>query len=310
MAKLDKEILKAEIFGGQKSRLAVVAEGVQVIEGVKLLKIKLDEINDHHKHTFSVVKDEEYYALVASFQSNDMVIEPITVRISDKYGKPYECIAGHRRRMAAREAGREEIWAFVVDMDDDEADIWMVDSNLSTRKVRFFEEVRSLRVKYDAMKRQGKKGGGRTDAALAAEQGMSRGYVQDLLKLSGLVDGLLITCENKQITKEVGKVFAEMPKSKQADLLTWIIAPTENKPVNIKPEQAEEIVSLSKSDNWNKTNVTDVFDCSKNAIKPPSFRLTEKDIVGWFPPSYIGTTKDKIALIEELVKQHFDQGCN
>jgi ParB family chromosome partitioning protein len=278
-------------------------------EKKEIVRLNLSEINDFHRHTFRVVEDDEFEGLVESYRRNDKAVGPITVRIHEKYGNPYECIAGHRRRRAASKAGARQIDAVIVDMTDEEAEIWMADSNLHNRKIiSLSEECRTVKVKYDAIKRQGKQGG-RSDEQIADEQNMSRGKVQDMLKLSQLTDGMLHLVDRNLITRQVGKILAEMTKSNQAKVQEWLFNSDSitNKPSKITPEQAEEIVAISKSDNFGERNVREVYSASMpQEKKPPVFRLTEKDVSECFPAGYKGSPADKVALIKKLLAEHFD----
>jgi ParB family chromosome partitioning protein len=301
MTGMKKEELMQNLYG------PVAGKKIEVVE------LDLDQISDHHNHTFKIAEDDTFTGLVQSFIVNDKAIDPIIVRVSDKHGNPYECIEGHRRRRAARKAGKSNIWSIIVDMDDDEADIWMVDSNINNRLISLTEECQSVAAKYAAIKRQGKRGG-RSDEQIAAEQGMSRGRVQDLLKLSRLTEEMLSFVEEGLITKQIGKILAEMSKDKQAKVSFWAFRPVvSGKPFKITPDQAEEIVTLSKSDDFSEKNVKAVYSSSGDLMKkaetekkPAVFKLTDKDLAEVFPSNYTGDVADKIALIKKLLSEHFD----
>ena len=72
----------------------------------------------------------------------------------------YEIIAGHRRRHACEAVGLETMPMFIRNYTDDEAKIIMVDSNIQREDILPSEKAKAYRMKYDAMKHQGKKGVG------------------------------------------------------------------------------------------------------------------------------------------------------
>lgn len=72
----------------------------------------------------------------------------------------YEIIAGHRRRHACEAVGLETMPMFIRNYTDDEATIIMVDSNIQREDILPSEKAKAYRMKYDAMKHQGKKGVG------------------------------------------------------------------------------------------------------------------------------------------------------
>ncbi len=64
-------------------------------------------------------------------------------------------ISGHRRMHAAQAVGLERIPAMVKDMDTDEATIAMVDANIQREEILPSERAWALKMKMDAMRRQG-----------------------------------------------------------------------------------------------------------------------------------------------------------
>ena len=101
-------------------------------------------------HPFKVLDDEKMDELVDSIKENG-ILTPVIVR-KDR-DDLYEMISGHRRLHAAKIAGLETIPAIIKEMDDDEAVIYMVDSNLQREEILPSEKAFSYKMKYDAMKR-------------------------------------------------------------------------------------------------------------------------------------------------------------
>ena len=88
--------------------------------------IPLSEIDDFPDFPFQVGDDEELDALKESIEKHGLLV-PVLVR--EKENGRYEMISGHRRKRACELAGHETILALVREMTDDEAIIFMVDSN-------------------------------------------------------------------------------------------------------------------------------------------------------------------------------------
>lgn len=89
--------------------------------------IPISEIDDFPDFPFQVCDDEEMDALEESIEKYGLLV-PVFVR--KKENGRYEMISGHRRKRACELAGMESILALVREMTDDEAIIFMVDSNL------------------------------------------------------------------------------------------------------------------------------------------------------------------------------------
>lgn len=121
----------------------------------KVIKIPIDEIHAFKNHPFHVRQDEEMQKLIDSVHENGILI-PVLVR-PDKDGNGYEMISGHRRKFALEFNGAKEIDAIVRDLDDDQATIIMVDSNIQRENILPTERGFAYRMKLEAMKHQGKR---------------------------------------------------------------------------------------------------------------------------------------------------------
>lgn len=113
-------------------------------------------------------------------------------------------------------AGLGTIPAIIKEMSDDEAVIYMVDSNLQREEILPSEKAFSYKMKYDAMKRvAGRPRKGEKNTAqvgpnswsaqlLAIEVGESRNQVKRYLRLTELITELLDLVDEKRIPIIVG----------------------------------------------------------------------------------------------------------
>ena len=108
-----------DIFSTEESRQTGQQEHVQ--------QIPLSELHEFEGHPFRVVDDGEMQKVVESVKKYG-VLTPAIARPDPNGG--YEIISGHRRLRASELAGLETLPVIVRNMDDDEAIIFMVDSNL------------------------------------------------------------------------------------------------------------------------------------------------------------------------------------
>lgn len=120
----------------------------------KVMKIPISEIHDFKQHPFHVRMDEDMVKLIDSVKENG-VLMPALVR-PDKNGG-YEMVSGHRRKFALEQNGITEIDAIVRELDDDQATIIMVDSNIQREHILPTERGFAYRMKLEAMKHQGKR---------------------------------------------------------------------------------------------------------------------------------------------------------
>lgn len=121
----------------------------------RIREIPLSEIDDMPDHPFKVrMDDADMIELVDSVKSYG-VLTPATLR--QKEDGRYECIAGHRRRVAAAKAGLITIPAEVRDVTHDEGIIMMAHSNRQRSKILPSEKAFAYKMELEALKRQGKR---------------------------------------------------------------------------------------------------------------------------------------------------------
>lgn len=116
-------------------------------------KIKLVDIIPFKDHPFNVEVDSSLHELAQSIKENGL-LNPVIVRPIDN---KFEMVSGHRRLKALEINGVDEVEAYVKKLTDDEAVIFMVDSNLQREKILPSEKAFAYKMKMDAMKHQGKK---------------------------------------------------------------------------------------------------------------------------------------------------------
>ena len=175
------------------------------LTGEEIILIPMDQLHDFKEHPFQVKDDEAMDKLVESVREQGVLV-PILVRKLEE--ERYEIIAGHRRKLAANLAGKRDIPAIVKKMDDDEAIIAMVDSNLQREEILPSEKAFSYKMKLEALKRQGR----RTDLTsgngcqklnareqIAEDGGESETSVRNYIRLTELIPELLHRVDQKTL---------------------------------------------------------------------------------------------------------------
>ena len=155
-------------------------------------KIKLDQIDTFKNHPFHINNDDSLKELGKSIKENGL-LNPLIVRKKDN-GR-YELISGHRRKLAMELEGIKEADSCVKELSDDEAIIEMVDSNMYRDKILPSEKAFAYKMKYDAIKHQGKKTCGneyhKSRDKIASETKDSSRTVQNYIRLTNLIPELL-----------------------------------------------------------------------------------------------------------------------
>lgn len=147
MPKLDLGLPSYDsLFSTEKERQESSAE--------KVMKIPINKISDFKGHPFHVTMDEDMAKLIDSIKENDMLM-PALVR--PKEDGTYEMISGHRRKFAMSQLGKKEMNVIIRNLDDDQATILMVDSNIQRENIYPSERGYAYKMRLEAMKHQGKK---------------------------------------------------------------------------------------------------------------------------------------------------------
>ena len=190
---------------GQKIKMTSFDELLCVPSVAGCDEIEVAKIRPFKDHPFKVLDDEKMHELVESIMLNGVLV-PVTVRPFED--GEYEMISGHRRLFAVKEIGLERIPAIVKKYDDDEAIIAMVDSNLQREELLPSEKAFAYKMKYDAVKRQGKRNDltssqfGKklwANEQVAQEVGESRGQLHRYLRLVELIPSILELVDKKAL---------------------------------------------------------------------------------------------------------------
>lgn len=124
------------------------------VNGERVQELPLAELHPFKNHPFQV-RDDEAMQETADSIAKYGVLVPAIVRPRPEGG--YEIIAGHRRKRGSELAGKEVMPALVRTLDDDEAILIMVDSNLQREKILPSEKAFAYKMKLDALKHQGER---------------------------------------------------------------------------------------------------------------------------------------------------------
>ena len=175
----------------------------------KITEVRLNELYPFKDHPFKVKDDEKMNETVESVKLSG-VLTPIIVRVRD--GGGYEIISGHRRKRACELANINTIPAIVKQLTDEEAVIFMVDSNLQRETVLPSEKAFAYKMRLDAMKRQagrpskensaqiGRNFNGKESREILAEKvGESRNQISRFIRLTNLTPDLLEMVDEKKL---------------------------------------------------------------------------------------------------------------
>lgn len=289
----------------------------------KVTTIPIDKITDFKGHPFHVTMDEDMAKLIDSIKENDMLM-PALVR--PKEDGTYEMISGHRRKFALSQLGRKEINVIVRNLDDDQATILMVDSNIQRENIYPSERGYAYKMRLEAMKHQGKSvkefNGDigtvyekttscqvgtklRSDVALADTTEFSARQVQRFIRLTYLVEPLQEMVDDRheneiKIAFNPAVELSYLTKSEQYDLANAIVENQRTPSL----AQCQEFKRLSHDGELTTEFIDDTLSEEKpNQREKLSFQM--KEIDQYFPKDFTpGKKKDlMIRLLENWAKK-------
>ena len=289
----------------------------------KVTTIPIDKITDFKEHPFHVTMDEDMAKLIDSIKENDMLM-PALVR--PKEDGAYEMISGHRRKFALSQLGRKEMNVIVRNLDDDQATILMVDSNIQRENIYPSERGYAYKMRLEAMKHQGKSvkefNGDigtvyekttscqvgtklRSDVALADTTEFSARQVQRFIRLTYLVEPLQKMVDGRheneiKIAFNPAVELSYLTESEQYDLANAIVENQRTPSL----AQCQEFKRLSHDGELTTEFIDDTLSEEKpNQREKLSFQM--KEIDQYFPKDFTpGKKKDlMIRLLENWAKK-------
>ncbi|MDD6565041.1 MAG: ParB/RepB/Spo0J family partition protein [Clostridiales bacterium] len=219
------------------------------LDSNQVVEIKLTELHPFKNHPFKVLDDELMQQTIDSI-SQVGVLSPAVVRPDPSGG--YEIISGHRRLYACEAAGLETMPVIVKELTDDEAVIFMVDSNLQRENILPSERALAYKMKMEALKHQGKRddltfrqNGGKswTVEKLSQDTGESVRNIERYIRLANLEPALLDKVDSKEISFTPAVELASLSQEEQQGFLD-AMEYSQNAP---SLSQAQRIKKLSKS---------------------------------------------------------------
>lgn len=292
----------------------------------KVMTIPIDKITDFKEHPFHVTMDEDMAKLIDSIKENDMLM-PALVR--PKKDGTYEMISGHRRKFALSQLGRKEMNVIIRDLDDDQATILMVDSNIQRENIYPSERGYAYKMRLEAMKHQGKrvdinvddvpveyskststqveqKSKNKYSVELLGEQlGLDRNQIRRFIRLTYLIEPLQEMVDGRheneiKIAFNPAVELSYLTESEQYDLANAIVENQRTPSL----AQCQEFKRLSHDGELTTEFIEDTLSEEKpNQREKLSFQM--KEIDKYFPKDFTpGKKKDfMIHLLENWAKK-------
>ena len=276
-------------------------------------QIPLSEIRPFKNHPFKVADDELMQQTIDSIMQVG-VLNPAIIRPAPEGG--YEMVAGHRRLQAADLAGLKTIPAIVRNLDDDEAVILMVDSNLQRETISPMERAQAYKMKLEALKHQGKrvdlegkstsvqvgqKLPGKTSRELGAENSPdSAAQIRRYIRLTELLPEVQKKVDSKEIAFSPAVELSYLTRDEQKQFLDAMDY-SQNTP---SLSQAQRLKKLSREGRCTQEAMRSIMSEEKKE-EQERITLSSDTLRKYFPRSYTPLQMQQtiIKLLEQWQKK-------
>ena len=240
---------------------------------------------------FKIRDDDAMQELVLSIK-NFGILNPLEVRPNDSGN--FEIISGARRYQGAIQNQLESIPAVILDLDDDEAIIRMVDSNIQREYLLPSERAYAYKMRMEALKRKAgrpKKAESknspkisanfRSDDSIGEKAGISGDTVRNYISLTLLVPALMQLVDESKIGLTPAYQLTHLSPAEQ-DLLFETI---ESEQATPSLSQAQRMRRLSEQGQLNEDTMLLIMMEQKKPVKR-DVALSGDKLRKYFPKHY------------------------
>ena len=254
-------------------------------------EIPLTELFPFKDHPFKVLDDETMQDTVESIRIHGVLV-PGIARPRAEGG--YELIAGHRRRHASELAGKTTMPVIVRELDDDEAVLFMVDSNIQRENLFPSEKAWAYKMKLDALKHQGVKDTSRqlgekySVDALSENSNDSARNIHRFIRLTELLPELLQMVDDKKLSFNPAVELSYLTWEQQGELME-IMGELQAVP---SLEQAKRLKKYSQEGKLDRN----VMDAILTEERPAPVQVTLKNdrLQQYFPQTYTAKQMEEV----------------
>lgn len=252
-----------------------------------IYRLQMSQLHPHPQNPFSIRDDQAMLDLIQSVQSHGVLVPAIARPRPDG---EYEIIAGHRRKHASELAGLDFMPVVVLDLNDDEAIIQLVDSNIQRENILPSERAKAYKMRMEAMKRQGARtdltspnisAKFRSDDELGQEVGVSGDTIRNYASLTNLVPELMQMVDEGRIKLSPAYQIAALPHNEQSLLLDTI----ESEQATPSLSQAQRMKRLSQKGELNEDVLLEIMMEQKKPVRN-DITLSGEKLRKYFPKSY------------------------
>ncbi len=263
----------------------------------QIQRLPLSDLVPFKDHPFRVVDDDRMMETVESVKEYGVLV-PIIVRPLED--GQYEIVSGHRRKRACELAGIDDIPVIIRNLDDDEATIIMVDSNLQRENILPSERAKAYQMKMEALRHQGIRKAdtsrqvvGKLESAdvIGQSTGESGRQVQRFIRLNSLEQPLMDKVDTGALAFTPAVELSYLKPQEQ----TWVDRALEETQQTPSLSQAQRIKQESKEGKLTEESVRSIISEEKKPLYN-SVTLSHDTLRKYFPKSYTVKQMEKVII--------------
>ena len=280
---------------------------IQTGDTLRELPVDLLEDFPADKHPFRPYTQEKLESLQQDIRERG-IIQPLIVRPMGEHR--YQIISGHNRRTAARAIGYSVLPCILRKLDDDEALLQMISTNLQQRQdLRFSEKAFAYKMQMEALKHQGLRMNLassqvetklRSDEIIAQNSEDSRATIQRYIRLTFLIPALLDAVDEKKIGFTIGETLSYLERKNQQIVEKFFMG---EQRLGIDQRTADKLRELESTGELTEDRLREAF--LSSPVKPlKKVSVSMAPIQKYFPE---GTSQGEIVkTIQKALKQYFE----
>lgn len=274
--------------------------------GEKVQEIALAELFSFKDHPFKVLDDESMQDMAESIRIHGVLV-PGIARPRAEGG--YELVAGHRRKYASELAGKSTMPVIIRELDNEDATLFMVDSNLQRENLFPSEKAWAYRMKLDAIRRKAGRPSGNNPRQVGEKYSVdilsensndSARNIHRFIRLTKLHPALLRMVDDKKLPFNPAVELSYLTPEEQAELLK-IMEKHSSVP---SLEQSKRLKRYSQEGKLTRDVIDVVFAEERSA--PIQVTLKKDRLRQYFPITYTSEKIEQIifSLLETWKTEH------
>ena len=284
------------------------------IEDNQIVELQIDRLVPFKKQQPFSMYDENKKQEVKESIEKFGVLTPIIVRPIDN--EKYEIIAGHNRVECSKKLGKESIPAKIMNIDDDDATLIMIDTNLCSRdKISPIEKGRAYKLKLEILKKKTQelldssnvdgdsliRESQKSVDKLTEETKESKSQIYRFISLTNLNADFQRLVEKEEMAISVGSEVSTLNEQEQEILYSVL----DDKHKNLKLSEIQKIKNLEEI---TYNSVSDILENKK--VKKASFTGKLNKKVAKKYKDKFNNDNDFTNLIDKLLEKYFEQEEN